>query len=64
MADDTDKKQLFLREEILDKKYDGCEFLLFLANKRPKGANVETWKYDELVMVVSEFQINNDPKKS
>lgn len=63
-AEDHKKKQKFLRKEVLDKHYDDTLFVNFQESKKALGANVDSWAYDELVMVVKEFQDKNQARMS
>ena len=67
MSDDSQaEKQLFLRENILDKGYDTEKFVEFLTSKKgEEGANIENWTMEDLKMVVGEFiSIQNNNNKS
>jgi hypothetical protein len=45
-------KQNFLRENILDKGYDGYDFQQFLVEKKGnEGANIENWSMEDLKSV-------------
>lgn len=55
--DETEVKQNYLREEIIDKGYDANNFSQFLINKKGDDAlDLELWTMEELVDIVSEFK--------
>ena len=54
MADKEDK-QVYLRENILEKSYDPGEFITFLNNKLSIGDNLDLCTFDELKAVVNQF---------
>jgi hypothetical protein len=57
MEDEQEKKQQFLREEILDKNYDPQLFINFLiAKKGETAADINNWTLDELNSIVIEFK--------
>ena len=60
---DEQQKQLFLRENILDKGYEAEDFVSYLTSKKgDEGINLNNWSLDELKSVVNEFissQYNN-----
>ena len=53
------KKQMFLRENILDKGYDANEFLSFLIQKKggEDGADINQWTMEDLYIVYFFFNI-------
>ena len=53
MSDNSlEEKQSFLRENILNKGFDGEEFMNFLVKLKGENANnLEQWTLDELKMV-------------
>ena len=53
MTDNSlEEKQSFLRENILNKGFDGEEFMNFLVKLKGENANnLEQWTLDELKMV-------------
>ena len=61
-----EEKQIFLRENILEKGYDANSFVEFLIGKKgEEGADVGNWTMDDLKVVVKEFislQNNNNNK--
>ena len=63
-----EEKQTFLRENILDKGYDGNLFVKFLTDKRGEdAADVANWTMSDLKIVVREFisiQNNNTPSNN
>ena len=60
---DEQQKQLFLRENILDKGYEAEDFVSYLTSKKgEEGINLNNWSLEELKSVVNEFissQYNN-----
>ena len=67
MKEDEDKeeKQTFLREEIIDKKYDSQSFIEFLSTKKDENADdINNWTLDELKVLVEEFKKTNQPLSS
>ena len=52
---DIEEKQEYLRDAILDKGYDGNQFMTFLQTKRGEEINLDEWTLDELKTAVSEF---------
>ena len=60
----TDEKQNYLRQNILDKGYDGNQFINFLIEKRGEdGADISNWSFPDLKAVVKEF-IDLNPQKA
>jgi len=52
----TKQKQLFLRENILDKGYNAEDFMNLLHSKKGEsGLDLNNWTMDELSSVVTEF---------
>jgi hypothetical protein len=66
MENDTEKKQTYLRENILDKGYSADEFMSFLNSKKgEKGLDLSNWSLEELEQTVSEFiTIKNELEKN
>ena len=57
---EQEKKQLFLREEILDQKYEPQNFIDFLISKKGEtAADINNWTLEELKSVVIEFKSLN-----
>ncbi|KAL4500560.1 hypothetical protein ABPG72_002984 [Tetrahymena utriculariae] len=54
----TEAKQKYLCDEILDKGYDANTFMNYLENLRNNGSDIEKWSYDELKILVENFQID------
>ncbi|MCQ2820670.1 MAG: hypothetical protein MJ252_25675 [archaeon] len=52
---DLEQKQDYLREAILDKGYDGNQFMTFLQEKRGDEINLDEWSLDDLHNAVNEF---------
>ena len=64
MFDDTEQKQFYLRENILNKGYDAEEFMNFLKSKKGEnGLDLRNWDKYELEKTVTQFitlkKINN-----
>ena len=56
MDDELEKKQTFLRTNILEKGYDAEEFMNFLQSKKGEmGLDLNNWNLDELDIAVKEF---------
>lgn len=52
-----EKKQIYLREEVLEKGYNGEEFLEFLIEQKGENAaDLNLWKLEELKDAVEEFK--------
>jgi len=68
MLDEEQQKQIYLRENILDKGYDGEEFAAFLTSKKgdngEEEVDLENWTLDELKKVVQEFIISQTQKNN
>ena len=63
MSDEDHQKQIYLRENILDKGYDGEDFASFLISKKgEEGVNLKNWSLDELKSAVQEFIIIQSQK--
>ena len=62
---DIEEKQNYLRENILDKGYDGNTFVAFLIEKRgEEGADIANWSLPDLKDQVAEFISLNEQNKS
>lgn len=48
MEDTTEAKQNYLREEIIDKKYDPEAFIGYMGEQRENGADINIWSYADL----------------
>ena len=56
MLDEEHQKQIYLRENILEKGYDGEDFASFLTSKKgEEGVDLKSWSLDELKSIVQEF---------
>ena len=69
MADEIEKKQQYLRNEIIDKGYNPQEFSNFIESEYgDKGLDVESWSFSDLQNIVNQFknkhQIVNEEKVS
>ena len=69
MFDDTEQKQFYLRENILNKGYDPEEFMNFLKSKKGEnGLDLRNWGKYELEKAVTQFitlkKINNKVNQS
>eukprot|EP00826_Nyctotherus_ovalis_P051788 TRINITY_DN648_c0_g4_i1.p7 TRINITY_DN648_c0_g4~~TRINITY_DN648_c0_g4_i1.p7 ORF type:complete len:110 (-),score=41.44 TRINITY_DN648_c0_g4_i1:1535-1864(-) len=61
--EDREKKQNYLRDNIMDKGYDTDKFITFLINLKgtahwhniEDGANIDVWTFDELGEMVERF---------
>ena len=57
-----EEKQNYLRQNILDRGYDGNTFVNFLMERRgEEGADVSNWSFPDLQAVVNEFIALNLP---
>ena len=60
MSDTEEQKQIYLRENILDKGYEAEDFVTYLTSKKgDEGMNLMNWSLDELKSVVQEYIQNN-----
>jgi len=59
--DEIEKKQIYLREEIIEKNYDTTAFINFCLSKKEKGDDINEWSLEELKEIVNEFQNLNIP---
>lgn len=50
------KKQAFLKQQIVDQNYDPQQFLNFLLEKKPDRTDVTSWTFDELESQVYLFK--------
>lgn len=57
----TKQKQTYLRQEIIEKKYDAGAFVEFLAQIKPEGEDLDNWTMEELTDLVTKFQVSNPP---
>ena len=66
MEETLKQKQLFLRENILDKGYNADDFMSLLHSKKGEsGLGLNNWRIDELTSVVQEFiSMLNNPNKN
>ncbi|KRX00859.1 Phox homologous domain [Pseudocohnilembus persalinus] len=57
MADEKEKKQLYLREQIMDKGYDAQQFLSYISEYKngESGLTIENWTFEELQNIVQQF---------
>ena len=59
-----DEKQSYLRKEILEKGYDGEQFLSYLQSiKGPNADDLSLWKIEDLQVAVFKF-ISSQPSPS
>ena len=57
---EQEQKQLYLRKEILEQKYDPQKFIDFLISKKGEtAADITNWTLEELKSVVIEFKSLN-----
>ena len=69
MEETLKQKQIFLRENILDKGYNADDFMNLLCSKKGEsGLDLNNWRMDELSSIVSEFismqNQNNDENEN
>ena len=56
MSEDLEQKQLYLRENILNKGYDAEDFMSFLKSKKGEiGLDLNNWSKWELEKAVTQF---------
>ena len=55
MSESIEDKQDFLRDAILDKGYDGNQFMSFLQEKKGEEIDLNDWSLEELNLAVNEF---------
>lgn len=54
--DDEEQKQIYLRENILEKGYNAEEFIIFLTEKKGDDeVNISNWSLNEIKQLVDEF---------
>ena len=62
--DDIEKKQHYLRQEIIEKGYSPDEFANFLSNlKNEDASDLNSWSLDDLHKIVQQFKESQDSKK-
>lgn len=61
---ETELKQRFLREKIMDEGYSADEFVEFLEKRRDDGSNIEVWTFKELMWEVEEFKEYLKPRSN
>ena len=54
-----EKKQKYLRDEILNKNYDAEEFSEFISKYKENGLDLSNWTFDELKDAVQKFKNKN-----
>jgi hypothetical protein len=62
---ESEIKQAYLRNEIIDKDYNPDEFLDFMIEKNgEKATDLDSWSMEDLKKAVSEFKIRSRRKLS
>lgn len=62
---DREKKQQFLRDEIIDKNYDSSQFLAFLIERNGEdAADIDAYTFQELKAIVRQFTDSHPPQDS
>jgi len=59
---EREKKQEYLRQEIVDQNYDPNEFTEFCGER--KGTDIDLWSFEELVECVKEFKHSREERKT
>lgn len=63
-ANETAKKQDYLREEIIKKKYDPAKFIEYLSSQRENGDDIDAWNLEELIERVKDFKKEFEPTET
>ena len=58
------EKQLYLKEQIVNKGYSKEKFAFFVNKVKDSEGNIDVWSFDELKFIVSQFQSENQPEVS
>ena len=61
--DNIEEKQTLLRTEIINKGYDGDDFLDYLSNLKEGEIDLKNWDINELTIAVKKYQKKIDDKK-
>lgn len=62
-SEDREKKQQYLRDEIIDKDYDSSQFLAFLIERNGEdAADIDAYSFSELVAIVKQFTDSHKPE--
>lgn len=62
MQDNTELKQHYLREEILEIGYNPGHFASYLCNERDDGDDIDNWSLESLIDIVKQYKLDNpDP---
>ena len=56
------EKQLYLKEQIVNKGYSKEKFAFFVNKVKDSEGNIDVWSFDELKFIVSQFQSENQPE--
>ena len=54
MGDNT-RKQIYLKENILDAGYDPNQFAMYMMSLKENGTNISVWTIEELEDIVNSF---------
>ncbi|CAI2360774.1 unnamed protein product [Moneuplotes crassus] len=57
---EREKKQLFLQDEIVKKRYDKAKFAVYMNECKENGTDIDLWTFDELYDAVVAFQQSQD----
>jgi hypothetical protein len=57
---ETKKKQLYLKDNIMENGYDPDDFATFLENEKEGGIDIENWTFEELETLVHLFRKTRD----
>jgi hypothetical protein len=53
---ERDRKQTYLKNEIVTKGYNKIEFATFMNSQKENGMDIDLWMFDQLVDAVTSFQ--------
>ena len=57
------KKQMYLKEEIVSRGYNKAEFAIYMESKKENGTDIDLWTFEELIQAVAEFQEIQDKEE-
>jgi hypothetical protein len=52
MEDEREKKQIYLRNNVLEAGHDVEKFIAFMGSRKTDGESIDNWKFDELKDVI------------
>ena len=59
--DATRRKQVFLRESILEKGYDSVDFIDYISRERENGDDIDNWSISSLEEIVNKYKRTAPP---